>query len=108
MDPKFYGLTWEINDNNNFDSIKQIDGEDNKVIYDSNKRNNSNNNNNNSSQQSNDINIDFAIIQMKEHIENLKNLQATHRDVFNTFDTLQSKDTENKCDVLLELSNNTV
>ena len=44
---------------------------------------------------------------MKKHIENVKNLQATHRDVFNIFDTLQSKDTENKCDVLLGLNNNT-
>ena len=45
---------------------------------------------------------------MKNLIENVKNIQATYQDVFNICDTLQSKDTENKCDVLLELSNNTV
>ena len=76
-------------------------------MYDSNKRND-NNNNNNGSEQSNDADIDFAIIQMKELIENLKTLQATYQDVFNISDTLSSKDTENKCDVLLELNNNTV
>ena len=75
------------------------------VIYDSNKRND---NNNKSSEQSNDTNIDFAIIQMKELIENIKNLQATYQDVFNISDISQSKDTEKKCDVLLELTNNTV
>ena len=75
------------------------------VIYDSNKRND---NNNNSSEQSNDTNIDFAIIQMKELIENIKNLQATYQDVFNASDISQSKDTEKKCDVLLELTNSTV
>ena len=62
--PQFNKLTCEINNNNNFDSIKQIDVENNKVIYDSNKRNDTNNNNN-SSEQSNDADIDFAIIQMK-------------------------------------------
>ena len=41
-------LTCAINDSKNFDSAKQIDGENNKVILDSNKRNDSNNNNNNS------------------------------------------------------------
>ena len=45
---------------------------------------------------------------MKELIENAKKLQATYQDVFNISDTLQSKNTENKCDVLLELNNNTV
>ena len=66
------------------------------------------NNNNNSSEQRNDADIDFAIIQMKELIENVKNLQTTYQGVFNISDTLQSKDTENKCDILLELNNNTV
>ena len=32
VDPQFNRLTWEINDINNFDSVKQIDGENNKVI----------------------------------------------------------------------------
>ena len=45
---------------------------------------------------------------MKELIENVKNLQTTYQDVFNMSDILQSKDTENKCDVLLELSNNAI
>ena len=45
---------------------------------------------------------------MKELPENVKNLQATYQDLFNIADTLQSKDTENKCDILLELNNNTV
>ena len=54
------------------------------------------NNNNNSSEQRNDADNDFAIIQMKELIENVKNLQTTYQDVFNISDTLQSKDTENK------------
>ena len=54
------------------------------------------NNNNNSSGQRNDADNDFAIIQMKELIENVKNLQTTYQDVFNISDTLQSKDTENK------------
>ena len=58
------------------------------IIYDSNKRNGRNNNNNNS-KQSNDADIDFAIIQMKELIENVKNLQATYQEVFNISDTLQ-------------------
>ena len=57
---------------------------------------NDNNNNNNSSEQRNDADIDFAIIQMKELIENVNNLQNTYQDVFNISDTLQSKDTENK------------
>ena len=100
-------LTCEINDNSSFDSIKQIDGENDKVIYDSNKRNDSNNNNINS-EQSNDTDIDFAIIQMKELIDNVKNVQATYHDVFHISDTLPSKDTNKKCDVLLELNNNTV
>ena len=64
------------------------------VLYDSNKVND--NNNNNSSGQRNDADNDFAIIQMKELIENVKNLQTTYQDVFNISDTLQSKDTENK------------
>ena len=68
---------------------------------------NDNNNDNNSSEQRNDADTDFAIIQMKELIGNVKNLQTTYQDVFNISDTLQSKDTENKCDVLLELNNNT-
>ena len=45
---------------------------------------------------------------MKELIEKVKNLQATYQDVFNVSNTLQSKDTENKFDVLLELNNNTI
>ena len=45
---------------------------------------------------------------MKEVIENEKNLQATYQDVFNVSDTSQSKDTENKCDILFELNNNIV
>ena len=45
---------------------------------------------------------------MKELIENVKNLQATYQDIFNISNTLQSKDTENKFDVLLELNNNTI
>ena len=56
VDPQFNRLTCEINDSNNFDSVKQIDGENNKVILDSNKRND-NNNNNNSIEQSNDADI---------------------------------------------------
>ena len=50
---------------------------------------NDNNNNNNSSQQRNDTDIDFAIIQMKEPIENIMNLQTTYQDVLNISDTLQ-------------------
>ena len=42
---------------------------------------------------------------MKELIENVKNLQTTYQGVFKISDTLQSKDTENKSDVLLELNN---
>ena len=57
---------------------------------------NDDNNNSNSSEQRNDADIDFAIIQMKEFIENVKNLQTAYQDVFNISDTLQSKDTENK------------
>ena len=41
---------------------------------------------------------------MKGLIENVKNLQARYQDVFNISDRSQSKDTENKCDVLLELN----
>ena len=52
--------------------------------------------------------LQYSCIQMKEFIENVKNLQATYQDVFNISDILQSKDIENKCDVLLELNNNTV
>ena len=100
VNPQFNRLTCEINDSNKFDSIKQIHGENNKVIHGSNNRND-NNNNNNSSEQSNDGDIDFAIIQMENLIENVKNIQATYQDVFNISDTLQSNDTENKCDVLL-------
>ena len=44
---------------------------------------------------------------MKELAEKVKKLQATYQDVFNISDPLPSKDTENKCDVLLELDNNT-
>ena len=101
-------LTCEINNNNNFDSFKQIDRGHNKVIYDIAKKGNDNDNNSNSSKQSNDADIEFAIIQMKELMQNIKNLQATYEDVFNISDTLQSKDTENKCDVLLELNNSTM
>ena len=82
----------------------KIDGENNNVIYDSNKRNSNNNNSNNSSGQRNDADIDFAIIQMKELTENVKNLQVMYQDVFNISDTLQSKDTENKGGVLLKLN----
>ena len=91
------------------DSIKQIDVENNKVVFisESNKRN-GNNSNNNNSEQINDAVIDFAIIQMKELIENVKNLQATYQEVFNIPHFLPTKDIENKCDVLLELNNNTV
>ena len=92
IDLQFNRLTCETND-----SIKQISGENNRVIYDSNKMND-NNNDNNSSEQRNDADTDFAIIQMKELIGNVKNLQTTYQDVFNISDTLQSKDTENKCD----------
>ena len=73
VDSQFNRLTCEINDSNNFDSIKQIDGENNKVVHDSNKRNDDNNNNN-STEQSNDGDIDFAIIQMKNLIEDVKNI----------------------------------
>ena len=88
-------LKGEINDNKNFDRIEQIDGESNKVIFDSNERSD-NNNYSNSSEQTNDVDID---------IENVKNFQAKYQGNFNISDT--SKDTENKWDVLLELSNNT-
>ena len=87
VDPQFNRLSCEINDSNNFDSINQIGGDNNKVIHDSNKRND-NNNNNNSSEQSNGGDIDFAIIQMKNLIENVKDIQATYQDVFNISDTL--------------------
>ena len=89
-----------------FDSIKQIYGENYEVVCDSNKRNQSNDNN--SSEQNNDGDIDFAITQMKELIQNVKKLHATYQFVFDIFDPLPSKDTENKCYVLLELSNNKV
>ena len=95
IDPQFNRLTCKTNN-----SIKQIVGENNRVLYDSNKMNNDNNDNNNGEQR-NDADIDFALIQMKELIENVKNLQTTHQDVVNTSDTLQSKDTEIKCDKLL-------
>ena len=85
IDPQFNRLTCKTNN-----SIKQIVGENNRVLYDSNKMNDNNNNNNNSEQR-NDADIDFALIQMKELIENVKNLQTTHQDVANTSDTLQSK-----------------
>ena len=87
-------------------SNRQLDGENNKVIYVSIKRNNNNNNNNNS-KQSKDVDAAFAIIQMKELIEDMKNLQVTYQDVFNVTDTLPSNDTE-KCDVLLKLNKNIV
>ena len=45
----------------------------NKVVYDSSKRN-VNNDNNNSSEQINDVDIDFAITQVKQLAENEKNL----------------------------------
>ena len=76
-----------------FDSIKQIYGENYEVVCDSNKRNQSNDNN--SSEQNNDGDIDFAITQMKELIENVKKLHATYQFVFDIFDPLPSKDTEN-------------
>ena len=69
-----------MNNKNNFHSIKQIDSENNKVIHDNSKRND-NNTTNSISEQSNDADIDFAIIQMKELIENLKNIQAMYQDV---------------------------
>ena len=56
VDTQFNRLTCEINDSNNFGSAKQIDGENNKVILDSNKRND-NNDNNNSVEQNNDADI---------------------------------------------------
>ena len=59
----------------------------NKVVYDSNKRN-VNNDNNNSSEQINDVDIDFAITQVKQLAENEKNLQATY------YHTLPSKESE--------------
>ena len=59
VDPQFNSLTWEINDSNNFDSVKQIDGENNKVIPDSNKMNDSNDNNN-SIEQNNDADISLG------------------------------------------------
>ena len=65
-----------MNNKNNFHSIKQIDCENNKVIHDNSKRND-NNNTNSSSEQSNDADI----IQMKELVENIKNIQATYQDV---------------------------
>ena len=88
-------------------TLTALNKENNKGIHDSNKMIDKNNNNN-SSEQSNDGYIDFFIIQMKNCIEHVKNMQAKHQDVFNISDNLQSKDTENKCDVLLELENNTV
>ena len=57
IDPQFNMLICETND-----SIKQIGGENNRVIYNSNKMND-NNNNNNSSEQRNDA--DF--VDSKEH-----------------------------------------
>ena len=83
IDLQFNRLTCETND-----SIKQIGGENNRVIYDSNKIND-NNNDNNSSEQRNDADTDFAIIQMKELIGNVKNLQTTYQDVFNISDTFK-------------------
>ena len=78
MNPQFKILTCDTNDSSNFNSIKQIDGENYEVIYDSNKRNDSNNSN--SSEQKNDADIDFVITQMKELIENAKKLHATYQD----------------------------
>ena len=83
IDPQFNNVICETND-----SIKQIGGENNRVIYDSNKMND-NNNDNNSSEQRNDTDTDFAIIQMKELIGNVKNLQTTYQDVFNISDTFK-------------------
>ena len=83
IDLQFNKLTCETND-----SIKQIGGENNRVIYDSNKMND-NNNDNNSSEQRNDTDTDFAIIQMKELIGNVKNFQTTYQDVFNISDTFK-------------------
>ena len=74
MDPQFKIRTCDINDSSNFYSMKQIDGEKYEVIYDSNKRND--NNNNNTGWQKNDADIDFAITQMKELLENAKKLHA--------------------------------
>ena len=82
IDLQFNRLTCETND-----SIKQISGEN--ICYICSNKMNDNNNNNNSSQQRNDTDIDFAIIQMKEPIENIMNLQTTYQDVFNISDTLQ-------------------
>ena len=90
VDPQFNMLTCETNDNNNFDSIKERNGKNSKVIYDSNKRDD-NNNNDNSIEQSNNVDINFAIIQKKELTENVKNLQATYQDVFNIYLTIYSQ-----------------
>ena len=46
-------LCSKMNNNRNFDSIKQIDGENNEVIYDSNKRKDNNSNKNDSEQNNN-------------------------------------------------------
>ena len=43
VDSKFNMLCNEINDNKNFDRIKQIEGENNEVMYDSNWNDNNNN-----------------------------------------------------------------
>ena len=72
------------------------------------KINHSNSKHYSSSEQSNDADIDFAIIQIKELTENLKYLQPTYQNVINISDTLPSNDTENKCAVLLKLNSNTV
>ena len=72
------------------------------------KINHSNSKHYSSSEQSNDADIDFAIIQIKELTENVKNLQPTYQNIINISDTLPSKDTENKCAVLLKLNSNTV
>ena len=77
-----------MNNNRNFDSIKQIDGENNEVIYDSNKRKD-NNSNKNDSEQNNDADI------VKQH--------ATYQDTVNISDPLPLKDSANKSDVFLEL-----
>ena len=42
---------------------------------------------------------------MKEITENFKKFHATYPFVFNIFNPLPSKDTENKCNVLLEFNN---
>ena len=89
--PCKHSLTCEINDSNNFNSTKQIDvkiiklymiatkGTIRTIIT-------------TAVNKATMLILTFAIIQIKEPIENVKNLQATYQDVFNISETLQSKD----------------